>query len=198
MSRFTPKIKWAGQLNSDLAVKLVQDFEAWTAAPKMGDELALCKGWATELGFGTVDPEGKRTRRHVKVILGDFRTGYEMLRDSAELGSDPLRVTAANIEYVRKSCEVFDILEPVFVKHLFGEDALQLSSKRSDDPPSDAESESEPDSEGDDNDEDGDFVGVDDGADSVVVQADERKGDDAVLERYDDKWSLLTVGSSVT
>jgi len=186
MSGFPPKIKWADQLNSDVAVKLVRDFEVWIAAPKAGDELALCRGWATELGLGTVDPEGKRTRRHVKVILDDFRTGYEMLRDSAELGSDPLRVTAANIEYVRKSCEVFDTLEPVFVKHLFGGDALQLSSKRSDDPPSDAESEPEPDSEkGEDNDTDGDFMDVDDGAYSVVLQADKRKGDDAVLERCD-------------
>jgi hypothetical protein len=195
MSRITPNIKWAGQLNSNLAMMVVRDFEAWDGAPRAGDKIALCKKWASELGLGTVDSEGKRTRRHMHVILGDFRAGYEMLRDSAELGSDPLRVTTANIEYVRKSCEVFDILEPVFVKHLFGEDALQLSSKRSDDPPSDAESESEgegedpePQPEGDD--EDGDPMDMDDGTYSGVVQIDKGKGDDAVLERCDDKWSF--------
>jgi len=150
--------------------------------------------WAGEFGFGTTHPDGKWTRRHLKAIFGDFRAGYSMLRDNAELGSNPLRVTAAKIEKVRKSWEVFDILEPVFVKHLFGEDAFQLSSERSDDSPSDAEPESEGEGEVDsepqpeDDDEDGDFVDVDDSSYSGAVQADKEIGDDAVLGRCGDKW----------
>jgi hypothetical protein len=115
--------------------------------------------------------------------------------DNAELGSNPVCVTAADIEYVRKPSEVFDLLEPVLVNHLFGEDALQLSSKESDDPPSDAESDakakaeveveceydSERQPEGDDG--AGDIMGVDDGTYVGVVQAGKGKGDDAVLER---------------
>jgi hypothetical protein len=196
MSRILPNVKWAGQLNSNLATMVVRDFKASDGVPKVGDKLGLCKKWASELGLGTVDPEGKRTRRHLHVILGDFRTGYELLRDNAELGSDPLRVTAANIEYVRKSCEVFDILEPVFVKHLFGENALRLSSKRSGDPPSDAESEAEGEDENDSerlpegDDEAGNFMGVDDGTYAGVVQVDIGKGEDALLERCDDNWSF--------
>jgi hypothetical protein len=132
----------AGQLNHNPVTKPVCDSEEWNDTRTADDKVALCKKCAREVGLGTVDPEGKRTCRNLKAILGDFRTGNKMLSDNAELSSDPHRVTATDIEYGSKSCEAFDIHEPVFVKHLFGEDALQLSTKGSDDPPSSTESDS--------------------------------------------------------
>jgi len=196
MSAIAPKIKWAGQLNSNLAVRLVRDFKAWSEAATAEDKLNLCKSWAAELGLGDVDPHGGRTRRHVKTMLADFRAAYQMLRDNAEVGSDPLCVTAADFEYASKSSEVFNILEPVFVKHLFGEAALQLSTKRSDDPPSgsecesESEAEAESEAEGEGGEESGDVTEVDDCANSMVVQAVNKKGDDPLLEWYENVLSI--------
>jgi hypothetical protein len=68
----------AGQLNHNPAAKPVRDSQAWNDSRTVDGKLSPCNKGTRELGLGAGGPEGKRTCRHLKEILGDFRTGYKM------------------------------------------------------------------------------------------------------------------------